>query len=285
MPPGLLDGLTFHAMPYTLHHTLRPLTITPTTQEIEALRAKQRRQGIMVGLTPSTTAAAAGAATTAAAPAGGRQQLPQHTPGLEQQLRASQQQQQQVLPVSSSPPPAAGVVGRPGRRQGGGILALVHVPSTPDTAAAAAGVDEGAVGAAATAGFDGWGGPGGWRLLGCLLVSLCALAGANATQGGSIVVPGGDDFMPCCLPKSKMRVSQCISVHMLATCCPCTPGRVVPPNPHTRPCVVLSALSAQVARPASYLSIGAPPHVLVHHTHTHKHTYTLCPLPSATAAT
>lgn len=123
-------------------------------QEIEALRAKQRRLGIMAGLPPHTAAApgvAAGATSL--------QQLPQHTPGLEQHPRlAAQQQQQGPQPVTgagagSSPERAAAAAGAGrARRQGGGIFALAHVPSTADTAAAA---EEG-VGSS----FEGWGGAG-----------------------------------------------------------------------------------------------------------------------------
>lgn len=119
-------------------------------QEIEAVRAKQRRQGIMAGLQPAAGAAAAA----------GLQRLPQHSPGLEQQLRASQQQQQQgALPVSSSPTPTpaapAAAAAPIGRGRGGGIFALAHVPSTAAAGAMAAAEEGGA-----PASFDGWGGAG-----------------------------------------------------------------------------------------------------------------------------
>jgi uncharacterized membrane protein YgcG len=97
-----------------------------TLQEIEAVRARQRRKGIMAGAPPAPAAA------------GTTQQLPQHTPGLEQQLRPGQQ------PSSPSPtPPAAGVLPvstSPERRRqaGGGIIALAHLPSSHAVAAAAA---------------------------------------------------------------------------------------------------------------------------------------------------
>jgi hypothetical protein len=118
-------------------------------QEVEAVRAKQRRQGIMAGL-PLTAAAGAAAGTTSL------QQLPQHSPGLEQQLRVGQQQQQGGLPVSSSPtrPLAAAA---PGRGRGGGIFALAHVPSTSAADGFAAG-EEGATS------YDGWGGAGGFMV-------------------------------------------------------------------------------------------------------------------------
>jgi hypothetical protein len=119
-------------------------------QEVEAVRAKQRRAGVMAGLPPS---AAGGTAA-----AGGLQQLPQHSPGLEQQLRASQQQQQGVeLPLSTSPAPAAAAAAmgapRGGRQAGEGIFALAHVPSS-------AAVDAGGAAEAGGTSFEGWGAAG-----------------------------------------------------------------------------------------------------------------------------
>lgn len=115
----------------------------PAQQEIEALRAKQRRQGIMAGLPQAAAGAAGGAA--------GLQQLPQHSPGLEQHPRLAQQQG--TVPVSGSSPVQAAGAGRT-RQQGGGIFALAHVPST-----AAADV-MGAAEEGAGAFFEGWGGAG-----------------------------------------------------------------------------------------------------------------------------
>jgi hypothetical protein len=134
-------------------------------QEIEALRAKQRRQGIMVGLPHSTAAAGTAAGAT------GLQQLPQHSPGLEQHPRLAHQQG--TLPViggsSSSPARAAGA-GRV-RQQGEGIFALAHVPSTAAADAVGAAEEGGGAGAS----FEGWGGAGarGWAVVGADFAASC----------------------------------------------------------------------------------------------------------------